>query len=76
MYGGSVLGGWGSGEARRLILPTHSAYPCFANPQPLCARINTFLAAGPGGLSQTELRRLHTDEERGRPRAMLTRLGS
>jgi hypothetical protein len=33
-YGGSVLGGWGSGEARRLILPTHSAHPCFANPQP------------------------------------------
>src|SRR5215469_3109344 len=32
-YGGSVLGGGGPGETRRLILPTHSAHPCFANPQ-------------------------------------------
>ena len=40
---GSVLGGWGSGEARCRLSSHHPARPCFANPQPHCARLNTFL---------------------------------
>ena len=44
---GSVLGGWGSGEARRSLLTDPLGAPplvCLANPQPRCARINAFLA--------------------------------
>ena len=40
---GSVLGGWGSGEARCRLSSHHPARPCFANPRPHCARLNTFL---------------------------------